>query len=232
MIDQDQIARRRRRLLLSVGAAAAAPAVSRADLNVRSGPGTGYGVVGVIQAGETVDVGGCQGNWCQVSFDGGTGFANRSYLQMAGAPSAGVVVQAPVYDPYDDDYAYGYGYAPGVSIYAGPRFRHRHDGWRHGSHGGRDGRRGTRNAGGNWRGGDRTGAQLARRRPDRVRASAPAWEAVVRSRATSIAAAAGGASARRSACRRLRQRAPRQRAPLAAAPAAGARRRYRRTAAR
>jgi uncharacterized protein YraI len=77
-------------LLLSVGAAAAAPAVSRQDLNVRSGPGTGYGVVGVIQAGATVDVGACQGSWCQVAFDGGSGYANRSYLQMANAPSAGL----------------------------------------------------------------------------------------------------------------------------------------------
>lgn len=66
-------------LLLSVGAAAAAPAVSRQDLNVRSGPGTGYGVVGVIQAGATVEVGACQGSWCQVAFDGGSGYANRSY---------------------------------------------------------------------------------------------------------------------------------------------------------
>ena len=70
-------------LLLSVGAAAAPPAVSRQDLNIRSGPGTGYGVVGVIQAGATVDVVACQGSWCQIAFDGGSGYANRSYLQMA-----------------------------------------------------------------------------------------------------------------------------------------------------
>ena len=107
-------------LLLSAGAAAAAPAVSRADLNVRSGPGTEYGVVGVIQAGETVDVGGCKAAWCQVAFEGGTGYANRSYLQMAGAPSAGVVVQAPVYDPYDYDYDYGYSYGSGRELLRGP----------------------------------------------------------------------------------------------------------------
>ena len=162
-------------LLLSVGAAAAAPAISRADLNVRSGPGTGYGVVGVIQAGETVEVGGCQGSWCQVAFGGGSGYASRSYLQMAGAPSAGVVVQSPVYDPYDDDYAYGYGYAPGVSIYAGPRFRHRHDGWRHGSNGWQGRSAGTwQGRGGNWQGrnwqggdqqGPRVGAGMGRGGP-------------------------------------------------------------------
>lgn len=146
-------------LLLSAGAAGAAPAVSRQDLNVRSGPGTQYGVVGVIQAGATVDVGGCQGSWCQVEFDGGTGYANRSYLQMANAPSAGVVVQAPAYDPYD--YDYGYSYGPGVGFYAGPRFRH--DGWRHGWHGRSNGWQG-RNAGNwqgrSWQGGDRQGARM------------------------------------------------------------------------
>ena len=75
-------------LLLSAGAAAAAPAVSRSDLNVRSGPGTEYGVVGVIQAGETVDVASCNGAWCQVAFEGGTGYANRSYLQIGRARRA------------------------------------------------------------------------------------------------------------------------------------------------
>ena len=154
-------------LLFSAGAAAAAPAVSRQDLNVRSGPGTQYGVVGVIQAGATVDVGGCQGSWCQVEFDGGTGYANRSYLQMASAPSTGVVVQAPAYDPYDYDYDYGYSYGPGVSFYAGPRL-HRHDGWRQGWHGRSNGWQG-RNAGNwqgrswqgrSWQGGDRQGARM------------------------------------------------------------------------
>jgi uncharacterized protein YraI len=153
-------------LLLGAGAAGAAPAMSRSDLNVRSGPGTGYGVVGVIQAGQTVDVAGCDGGWCQVAFDGGSGFANRSYLQMAGAPSAGVVVQAPVYDPYDDGYGYGYSYGPGVSFYAGSRFRHRHDGWRHrdgwqGRNAGNwQGRNGGNWQGRNWQGGDRQGPRV------------------------------------------------------------------------
>jgi uncharacterized protein YraI len=157
-------------LLLSAGAATAVPAISRSDLNVRSGPGTGYGVVGVIRSGETVDVGRCDGAWCQVAFDGGSGYANRSYLQMAaGTPSAGVVVQAPVYDPYDYEYDYGYGYGPGVSVYAGPRFRHRQDGWRQGWQGGWQGRERTGNwQGRNWQGGDRgprVGAGEARGAP-------------------------------------------------------------------
>src|SRR3954471_11750747 len=71
-------------LLLSAGAAAAAPATVQSDLNVRSGPGTQYQVVGAVQSGETVDVAGCTGSWCQISFRGGTGYASQSYLAMAG----------------------------------------------------------------------------------------------------------------------------------------------------
>src|SRR4051812_43483621 len=58
-------------VLLSAGAAAAAPATVQSDLNVRSGPGTRYQVVGTVQSGETVDVAGCTGRWCQISFSGG-----------------------------------------------------------------------------------------------------------------------------------------------------------------
>lgn len=120
-------------LLLSASVAAAAPATARADLNVRSGPGAQYPVVGSIQTGETVDVGGCTGSWCQVSFSGGSGFANRSYLAMAGGgPGVGVAV-APVYDDYayDDSYDYGYSYGPsvGVGFYGGSRFHHRRHHW-------------------------------------------------------------------------------------------------------
>src|SRR5436305_15303170 len=71
-------------LLLSAGAAVAAPATVQTDLNVRSGPGTQFAVVGTVQGGETVDVAGCTGRWCQISFSGGTGYANQSYLAMAG----------------------------------------------------------------------------------------------------------------------------------------------------
>jgi uncharacterized protein YraI len=117
-------------LLLSAGVAAAAPATAQTDLNVRSGPGPRYPVVGSIPAGETVDVGGCTGSWCQVSFSGGSGFTNRRYLAMAdGAPSVGVAVapsygyeDSPAYAT-DDYYDYGYSYGPSVGFYGGgPRF--------------------------------------------------------------------------------------------------------------
>ena len=142
-------------LLLSTGAALAVPATAQTDLNVRSGPGTQYPVVGSIQAGETVDAGGCTGSWCRVSFSGGSGWASRSYLAMGGAVAPGPAVAVAPY-VYDDDYYdgygyydYGYRYGPSFGFYAGPRYGY---GWR--------GRTGWN--GGNWAG-----------RPSRPGGSAP-----------------------------------------------------------
>jgi Bacterial SH3 domain len=188
-------------LLLSAGAAAAVPAVARSDLNVRSGPGTEYGVVGVIQSGETVDLGRCIGSWCRVAFGGGSGYANRSFLQIAaGAPGAGVVVQAPVYDPYDYDYDYDYGYAygPGVGFYAGPRFRYRHDGhsWRGGWQGpGRSA--GNWQQGRPWQGGQgaRIGAGVGRPQPGVVDSAAGARVSAPAAMPSTPAGGARGAAA-------------------------------------
>src|SRR5882672_8589561 len=117
---------------LSTGSAAAAPAVVEAGIDLRSGPGTQFAVVTVIPPGATVDVRGCDGRWCRVSFAGVAGFADRGYLRLAGR------FGAPAYGPayaayerpyaYDDDYAeyhagyapaYGYGYAGDYAYYDG-----------------------------------------------------------------------------------------------------------------
>jgi uncharacterized protein YraI len=139
-------------LALSATAAAAVPAVVRNDLNLRSGPGTGYAVVGALPAGATVDVGGCTGRWCTVAYGGEQGYANRSYLDLgaagAGGPAVGVYteeVPGPTYgyvdpDYYGDGYPYGYygddDYGPGVSFglgWGGGGWRHGHrGGWRPG----------------------------------------------------------------------------------------------------
>jgi uncharacterized protein YraI len=130
---------------LTAGAALARPAVSETDLNVRSGPGTGYRVVGVLQQGESVDVADCTGSWCRVSFAGGTGWASASYLAFGGDVGYAAPPPAMVYDDpffYDDYY-----YAPGFAFIA-PGFRHHH---RH--HRGHWGHRGRWAGGGSaWRG--------------------------------------------------------------------------------
>jgi uncharacterized protein YraI len=100
-------------LAASVGYAAAVPAVVATDLNVRSGPGTGFPVIASLPRGSTVEVIGCDGSWCQIAQGG---YASRRYLSLSAA--------GPAYYPYyyDEPY-YEYYYAPGYSY--GRR------GWRH-----------------------------------------------------------------------------------------------------
>ncbi len=115
--------------LLSAGAAAARPAVVETDLNLRDARGTHGDVITVLPAGATVDATNCD-SWCRVNFDGTVGYASASYLSFGAAPSAAVVVPAPVYEPYDY-YDYGYTYGPGLSFYVSPRHRfHRRGHWR------------------------------------------------------------------------------------------------------
>jgi hypothetical protein len=140
-------------LVLSAGAANAVPATAETSLHVRSGPGTQYEIVGTIPDGGTVDVRGCTGSWCRVAFAGGTGFASRSYLAVAGgpAPSVGVaVVPGYAYDdgPYYDDYDYGYAYGPSVGFAFGGRDRFHH----RGNRGWDRGRVGTWSGGNHWNG--------------------------------------------------------------------------------
>jgi uncharacterized protein YraI len=120
-------------LLTSGVAASAASAIATTDLNVRSGQGTNYRVVGTIPGGAEVDARGCGDGWCYISEYGG--YASARYLDRSyasyGAPQ--------VYG------SYSYGAVPyyGPSYYAGPRLSfgfgfgsspywgHRHWGHRH-----------------------------------------------------------------------------------------------------
>jgi uncharacterized protein YraI len=126
-------------LALMTGAAVAATAVSQRDLNMRTGPGTGYAVVMTIPGGAPVEVLDCSGSWCRVAFGGREGYANRAYLGQRGAaygayeaPDEGYVDDRPSY-VYSDDYPYDYGYSYGPSVgfgfgFSGHRHRHEHDG--------------------------------------------------------------------------------------------------------
>jgi uncharacterized protein YraI len=87
-------------LALSAGAASALPAVTANDLNLRAGPGTGYGVVAVMPAGAAVDAYDCGGGWCRVDYGGQIGFASRRYLDIG-------------YASYDRSGYGAYAYAPG-----------------------------------------------------------------------------------------------------------------------
>lgn len=67
-------------------AASAAPAVVTGNVNVRSGPGTGYYAIDTIRRGERVDVQYCQGSWCFVEKRGPDGWVSANYLER-GRPS-------------------------------------------------------------------------------------------------------------------------------------------------
>jgi hypothetical protein len=143
-------------LVLSTGAANAVPATAQTSLNLRSGPGTQFAVVGAIPQGATVDVGGCTGSWCQVNFRGETGYASRSYLAMAGGPAVAVAPGYVYGEPYYDDYYdFGYGYGPSFGFYVSPGRRFHH-GW----HGGGWDRGHAWNGGGHrWNGANWNGSR-------------------------------------------------------------------------
>lgn len=74
-------------LALSVAAPAyaqTAQAVAATDLNIRSGPGPFYDVVGVIPGGTEVGIDGCldAASWCKVDFDGLAGWSSSDYLAV------------------------------------------------------------------------------------------------------------------------------------------------------
>lgn len=64
---------------------AAVRGYATANVNMRSGPSTGYPAVTVIPVGAPVTIYGCMSsvNWCDVVFDGGRGWVSGNYVQAA-----------------------------------------------------------------------------------------------------------------------------------------------------
>ena len=73
-------------MLATTAAASAAPAYATSNVNVRSGPGTGYRVVDALRRGERVDVQYCRGSWCFVEKSGPDGWVSANYLNRGGRP--------------------------------------------------------------------------------------------------------------------------------------------------
>jgi uncharacterized protein YraI len=124
-------------LLMLAGIGAANAAVVTGDLNLRSGPGTGYRVIDTMPAGSYVDVVGCTGSWCQVQFGGITGYASASYLGGGGDSyaAAPVYVEPPIYSgPYYAGPAFGFGFGYGSGWHRGWHGRY-HGGYHGGHHG-------------------------------------------------------------------------------------------------
>lgn len=78
-------------LISAVALAAAAPtfassaeAVAATDLNIRSGPGPQFSIIGVIPGGADANVDGClsEQRWCKVSHEGVSGWSYSDYLAV------------------------------------------------------------------------------------------------------------------------------------------------------
>jgi uncharacterized protein YraI len=92
-------------LLLSAGAASAATVTD--NLNVRSGPGFGYSVIGSVPAGSDIRVLSCGPSWCRVAWNGTAGYASREFISSGSSPAYAASPAAGVVTP---SYGYGYGY--------------------------------------------------------------------------------------------------------------------------
>ncbi len=71
--------------LIAGAASAETEAMAWTDLNIRSGPGPMYSIVGVIPANDRVMVDGClaDASWCTVTHGGVTGWSAGSYITAA-----------------------------------------------------------------------------------------------------------------------------------------------------
>ena len=129
-------------MLASAAAAFAAPATSTANVNVRSGPSSSYGVVDVLRRGDRVEVTGCRGGWCYIEKRGPDGWVSANYLN-AGRGNGGRNNAGPGFS-----FEFNFGTPPTPQRPQHPRPpRPDHGGWNGGNNGG-----GWNNDGG-WNGG-------------------------------------------------------------------------------
>ena len=76
-------------LFVSAGGASAGPAVVTAtSLNLRAGPGGGYGVLARMPHGASVQTLDCKDEWCRIRYRGLTGYAASGHLDQAGAAAS------------------------------------------------------------------------------------------------------------------------------------------------
>jgi uncharacterized protein YraI len=92
-------------LLLFAGGALAATVTD--NLNVRSGPGFGYSVIGWVRAGSDIRVLSCDASWCRVAWNATTGYASREFISSGSSPAYAASPAAGVVTP---SYGYGYGF--------------------------------------------------------------------------------------------------------------------------
>lgn len=85
--------------LLATGSVQAATmATATTDLNIRSGPGPQYEIVGVIDGKAEAEVEGCleTADWCRVSYDGTQGWSYGAYLAHIGEAETVAIVDESI----------------------------------------------------------------------------------------------------------------------------------------
>jgi hypothetical protein len=109
------------------------PAVANTNVNLRQGPGTTYTIIATIPAGAPVQIGNCEGQWCQVNWQGQNGYVIATSVGQGGAgpppggappPGPGPVAVYPGAPPpgyYPPGY-YPPGYYPPPPPYYGPDY--------------------------------------------------------------------------------------------------------------
>lgn len=129
-------------IVAAASAASAAPAYVPSTVNLRAAPGTTSEIVTKIPGGSLIDANDCSEGWCAVTWQGKSGFAKQTALDMSGrvpqqraAQRRPYPVQGEVYeDEGPADYVaeappvyyaprpYYYGYGP---YYRSWGYRHR-----------------------------------------------------------------------------------------------------------
>ena len=71
-------------IVASASAASAAPAYVPSTVNLRAAPGTTSEIVTKIPGGSLIDADNCSEGWCAVTWQGKSGFAKQTALDMSG----------------------------------------------------------------------------------------------------------------------------------------------------
>jgi hypothetical protein len=107
-------------LAMGAGGAQAQDAEARTSLNVRSGPGTSYGVVDVLRPGQNVTVTRRSGSWCYLVKSGPDGWSACSYLRFTGGGGGSADVDVDV-SIGPGGFSFSFGRGNGFSIQLPPR---------------------------------------------------------------------------------------------------------------
>ncbi len=99
-------------LAVALPAMAASQVYATAGVNVRSGPGSSYSVIGSLDKNEVVTKLGTSGNWTKIDYDGRTGYVNTPYVKPYAGDDDVIIID-------DDDAVTAYVNAA-VNVRSGP----------------------------------------------------------------------------------------------------------------